>query len=110
MALHPGPSSVTLFCLSGFQCEGVSLVRCTPHGRRCASLVSLRDPFVDVFSKRFAWDKLPVSRCDTENACFIHHSASGNSHQGNPVANHALEDVEVNGLMVSFGRDRPAQP
>lgn len=24
------------------------------------------------------------------------------------MANHALEDVEVNGLMVSFGRDRPA--
>lgn len=24
------------------------------------------------------------------------------------MANHALEDVEVNGLVVSFGRDRPA--
>lgn len=77
---------------------------------RCggAHLVSLRDSFVDVFSKRFAWNKLPVSRCDIENACFIHHFASGNSHQGNPVANHALEDVEVNGLVVSFRRDRPA--
>lgn len=83
--------------------------RCVDSTGHCVAthLVSLLDSFVNVFGKGLAGNKLPMSCCDVENTCFIHHSASWNSHQGHPVTNHALEDVEVNGLMMSFGWDPP---
>ena len=70
-------------------------------------LVPLLDPFVNIFSKRFTRNKLPISCWDTENSSFIYHFASWDSHQGHPMANHALEDVEVDGLMMSFCRNGP---
>lgn len=74
---------------------------CTAH------LVSLLDPFVNILSKWFARNKLSISCCDTKNSSFIHHFASGNGHKGHPVANHALEDIEVNSLMMSSCRNSP---
>lgn len=74
------------------------------HERKVATnLLSLIHPLVHKLGEGLPGNESTLSRTGQNFSILICHLSPGDGHHGNTVAHHALKDVVVHGLMVSFG-------